>query len=241
MMGKENKAPRISSGKSSNLSKEAYNDIRKIIFLNEFRPGQKVAVKKLAERQNMSLTPVVQALKIFEHLGIVRHETNKGFFIRRVTARRVEEIYRLREMIELSLVPDIIKRLDEHGEEKLKNALDGYFSASRTKSIKVRLAKDINFHITMAKLSNQPTSVWILKYLYDLLYLRSDSELITYRPNDQSGKEHQAIFDSVLSRDMKQTKKIMQRHIRKICKGMVGGLNKRETKIEDIDFEDVNF
>ncbi|MEN8247236.1 MAG: GntR family transcriptional regulator, partial [Thermodesulfobacteriota bacterium] len=70
-----------------NLTKEAYNDIRKMIFLNEFRPGQKVAYRKMAQRLDMSLTPVVQALKLMEHMGLVRHEPNRGFFIDKITAQ----------------------------------------------------------------------------------------------------------------------------------------------------------
>ncbi len=236
MTHKKTSASGKGSEVSNKLSKDAYSDIRRMIFLDEFRPGQLVSSKGLAERQKMSLTPVVQALKIFEHMGIVRHETNRGFFVEKITAKEVEEVYKLRELIELNLVPDIIGNLNKKKEKTLKDALDQYFDAAMNKPIKVRLATDINFHMTLARLSDQDTSVWILRYLYDLLYLRFDNDLVSYRPNDESGKEHQAIFDAVISRDIEATKKILSTHIRTICKGMLNGMDEMVNEIKDIDF-----
>jgi len=221
---------------SNQLSTDAYNDIRKMIFLDEFRPGQQVSARGLSERQKMSLTPVVQALKIFEHMGIVSHEANRGFFVEKISAQEVEEVYRLRELIELSLLPDMIRNLDEKGEKLIEQALEEYFEAARNKPIKFRLIKDINFHMTMAKLSGQNISVWILRYLYDLLYLRFDKGLISYRPNDISGREHQAIFDAVISRDIEASKKVLRMHIRTICKGTLKSMNEIAMEMEDIDF-----
>ena len=219
-----------------NLSKDAYNDIRRMIFLDEFRPGQKVAYRIMAERLGMSLTPVVQALKLMEHMGIVRHEPNRGFFIEKITTQEVEVAYSLREMIELSLLPTVISNLDRDGEKELKQALNEYFKASRNKPIKVRLAKDINFHMTMAKLSGQHISIWILRYLYDLLYLRFDQELIYYRPHDISGQEHQAIFDAVIARDVSAARKTLRLHIRNVCRNTLDDMKNRVIEIGDVDF-----
>ena len=221
---------------AAKLSKDAYQDIRRMMFFNEFRPGQQVSARKLAAQQKMSLTPVVQALKILEHNGILRHETNRGFFVAKITPHEVEEVYRLREFIEVNLVPHVIAALDENGERQLREALAAYFEASRNKPIKVRLAKDMAFHMTMAKLSGQSISVWILRYLYDLLYLRYDNDLVSYRPNDVSGKEHQAIFDAVISRDVEKTQTVIRDHIRIICKGTLREMQEMKQEIENIDF-----
>lgn len=221
---------------SAKLSQDAYQDIRRMIFLNEFRPGQQVSARKLAAQQKMSLTPVVQALKILEHMGIMRHETNRGFFVSKITPQEVEEVYRLRELIEVGLAPYVIASMDEKGERRLQDALSDYFEASRSKPIKVRLAKDINFHMTMAKLSGQGISVWILRCLYDLLYLRYDNDLISYRPNDASGKEHQAIYDAVVTRDVEKTQAVLRDHIRIICKGTLREMQEMREEIGAIDF-----
>ena len=94
-----------------NLTREAYQDIRRMIFLKELNPGQKVAYREMAERLGMSLTPVVQALKHMEFMGLVRHEPNRGFFIEHISPQEIEEAYQLREMLETSLLPGVIIRM----------------------------------------------------------------------------------------------------------------------------------
>ena len=48
------------------FTQEAYMGIRRMFFLNEIIPGQKISYGDLAKRMNMSTTPVIQALKRLE-------------------------------------------------------------------------------------------------------------------------------------------------------------------------------
>ncbi len=219
-----------------NLTREAYKDIRRMIFLKELNPGQKVAYRKMAERLGMSLTPVVQALKHMEFMGLVRHEPNRGFFIEQISPQEIEEAYQLREMLETSLLPGVIEGLDDKDEKKLKQALDEYLAASRSGSLNLRLAKDINFHMTLAGLSDQRLSIWILRYLFDFLYLRFGQELIFSRPQESVGLEHQAIFDAVVARDLSVARKAMRQHIRNIRNNALEGIQNRLAEAEQIDF-----
>ncbi|MBW2657305.1 MAG: GntR family transcriptional regulator [Deltaproteobacteria bacterium] len=219
-----------------NLTREAYQDIRRMIFLKELNPGQKVAYREMAERLGMSLTPVVQALKHMEFMGLVRHEPNRGFFIEHILPQEIEEAYQLREMLETSLLPGVIEGLDDKGQKELKQALDDYLAASRSGSLNLRLAKDINFHMTLAGLSDQHLSIRILRYLFDFLYLRFGQELIFSRPQESAGLEHQAIFDAVAGRDVSAARKAMRRHIRNIRNNALEGMQNRLAEAEQIDF-----
>jgi DNA-binding GntR family transcriptional regulator len=219
-----------------NLTREAYNDIRRMIFLKELNPGQKVAYREMAERLGMSLTPVVQALKHMEFMGLVRHEPNRGFFIEQISPKEVEEAYELREMLETSLLPGVIKGLDDNDEKELKHALGESLEASRSGSLNLRLAKDINFHMKLAEFSGQRLSIWILRYLFDFLYLRFGQELIFSRPQESAGLEHQAIFDAVAARDISAARKAMRRHIRNVRDNALEGIQNRLLEASQIDF-----
>ena len=48
-------------------------------------PGQKLIYHDLANKLNISITPVVQAPKGLERLNFVRHEPNKGYFVGEIT------------------------------------------------------------------------------------------------------------------------------------------------------------
>jgi len=167
---------------------------------------------------------------------VVRHEPNRGFFIEQILPQEIEEAYQLRETLETSLLPGVIEGLDDKGEKEIKQALDEYLAASRSGSLNLRLAKDINFHMTLAGLSDQHLSIRILRYLFDFLYLRFGQELIFSRPQESAGLEHQAIFDAVAARDVSAARKAMRRHIRNIRNNALEGMQNRLAEAEQIDF-----
>jgi DNA-binding GntR family transcriptional regulator len=219
-----------------NLTREAYNDIRKMIFSNELKPGQKIPYRRMAEGLSMSLTPVVQALKHMEFMGLVRHEQNKGFFVETVTSREIDEAYNLRSTIEPTMLANTILNIDDQGITKIKIALDEYIEACQNGSLKLKLVKDIQFHMSIAQLSGQNLSILILKYLFDFLYLRFGQELIFSRPSEDSAHAHTAIFDAIKSKDVETATRVLKEHINQIHKNALDGIQERLSETEDIIF-----
>ena len=228
---KANKSPQ-----NKNLTKEAYNDIRKIIFSNELKPGQKIPYRRMAEGLNMSLTPVIQALKHMEFMGLLRHEQNKGFFVEKVTSQEMEEAYKLRSVIEPQMLGETISKLNKKGEKKIRTALDEYLDACQKGSLKLRLVKDIQFHMSIAELSGQTLSILILRYLFDFLYLRLGQELIFSRPREDSADAHTAIFNAIKSKDIKTATTVLKKHIKNIQKNALSNIQSRLSEVEDIVF-----
>lgn len=235
-MTQNSKFSRGSKPKSKiNPTREAYNDIRKMIFINEFRPGQKVPYRELAKRLGMSLTPVVQALKHMEFLGLLQHEPNRGFYIKPIVAEEISEVYELREMLEVNLIPKIVAQLNKDGASRLKLALDEYLDASRSGSLKVRLSKDMNFHMTLAEISSQSISIRVLRYLLDFLYLRFEKEQIFSRPQESSAVEHQKIYDCIMARNSREAGKAVRNHIRNVKDNVMEDLRNRLEDSEEIE------
>lgn len=227
---------KIKNTKGKDLTKEAYNDIRKMIFSNELKPGQKIPYRRMAEGLSMSLTPVVQALKHMEFMGLVRHEQNKGFFVEKVTSREIDEAYQLRITLEPRMLSQTILILDERGEKKIRTALDEYIDACKKGSLKLKLVKDIQFHMSIAELSGQSLSILILKYLFDFLYLRFGQELIFSRPSEDSANAHTAIFEAIKTKDVETATRVLKDHIKDIHKNALDGIQERLTEVEDIIF-----
>ena len=218
------------------LTREVYDEIRKTLFLNDYPPGHKLDYRKMAAEMNMSPTPLLQALKHMELLGLVRHEPNRGFFIVEITPREVEEAYAVRESLELSIVPAILANLDAEGTKRLKQALDEYCEVSRKGHVKLRMAKDFKFHLTLAELSGRSLTVGILRYLFDFSYLRSAPGLIYYRPDDAAGQEHREIYSAVMARDESALCQTIRNHIRNVCRDTMTALQQKEPGIDEIDF-----
>ena len=78
----------------------AYASLRRSIRTGELSPGQRVTLKELSELLEMSLTPVREALNRLVSEGYAVHDAHRGTFIADQSRERVEQIYRLRAVLE---------------------------------------------------------------------------------------------------------------------------------------------
>ena len=190
----------------------AYQGIKKMLFENEILPGQKISYRQLAERLQMSPTPVIQALKLIEISGLVRHEPNRGYFTEPISLKEIQEIYDAREIIEISLLPAIMNNLEEDGITKLRDSLEIKPAVNPESELYERLKTDRNFHLTLASLSNHKTQVQILRYLFDLLYLKYSASLLFVASERFVGTQHQTIFDAIVTQNLEDAQEALKSH-----------------------------
>jgi DNA-binding GntR family transcriptional regulator len=194
----------------------AYQGIKKMLFENEILPGQKISYHQLAERLQMSNTPVIQALKLIEVSGLVRHEPNRGYFTEAISLKEIQEIYDTREIIEISMLPAIMYNLEEDGITKLRDSLEIKPAVNPESELYERLEIDRNFHLTLASLSNHKTRVQILRYLFDLLYFKYSASLLFVASERFVGTQHQTIFNAIVSQDMKGAQEAFKSHFSRV-------------------------
>jgi DNA-binding GntR family transcriptional regulator len=219
------------AAKSTNATKgtvghtrKAYLGIRNLMLHNELAPGQKIAYRDLAERLGMSQTPIIQALKWLEFQQLVRHEPNRGYFTAPIDPREVEEIYDVRETLELSLLPGIIRTIDRNGLQALRSALEAHQKASREIYLAERLHRDMEFHLALAQLSGNQVHCKILRDLFDLLYLKYSGNVLFSTSVESADADHQALFDSIAGGDLKAARRTLCGHIRRVKEHVLKGL-----------------
>ncbi|MBU0464782.1 MAG: GntR family transcriptional regulator [Proteobacteria bacterium] len=195
------------------FTQEAYMGIRRMFFLNEIIPGQKISYGDLSKRLEMSTTPVIQALKRLEYQGLVRHETNRGYYTENISLKEIIEIYEFRELIETSLLARTISRIDKKGQKTLKKALDSHLAAVRDIYLKERLLKDMEFHLVLATLSECTIQINTLKSLFDLLYLKYRGNILFVTPMDTVDSEHIKLYEYIADSNLDGATKILKQHI----------------------------
>ena len=215
-------------------SQIAYQGIRRMIYAKELVPGQKIAYRDLAEKLDLSPTPIIQALKRLELLGFVSHETNRGFFMTPFSLKEIEEIYEMRELIEPSLLAATVQSIDKKGLAELKSALEAHLSAERDFYLKDRLFKNREFHLVLAGLSQKETQIRILRNLFDILFLKySDLPRSSLVATDQ---EHQEIFDAVSLRSMDRAQTVLKNHVTNVKVQVLTSVRKMLAEQERSEF-----
>ncbi len=219
--------PRNKKKKSADdFTKEAYLGIRRMFFVNEIAPGQKISYGDLAKSLGMSTTPVIQALKRLEDQGLVRHEANRGYYTEETSLEEIIEIYEFRELIEVSLLHHTIARIDNKGLKSLKKALDNHLQAVREVYLRERLVKDRDFHLVLASLSGCTIQVQTLQMLFDLLYLKYRGNILFVSPMDEVDSAHKNLYECIAERNLKGATSVLTQHIQNVKKHAVASIEK---------------
>jgi DNA-binding GntR family transcriptional regulator len=208
----------------TDLTYKAYSEIRRMLFYNEIQPGQKIRYKSLANQIGVSMTPVIQALKWLEFRNIVRHETNKGYYINKISLKEITEVYDTRLLIEISLIPTIIRNLDNNGIKKIEKAYECYKTAVIRNKYHKRMHTDMQFHMTLASLSECIIQLKMLDELFDVLLLRYNRNLLFLSVMDSSLKEHSEILDALERRDEHLLSTTLFGHITHVREHIIKGM-----------------
>lgn len=111
---------------TASVAEQTVQLIRDAIMTGTLRPGERYSVDQVAEvlRLGVSRTPVREALVRLSESGMVRVEPNRGYRIIKTDVRRVEELFRLRLVLEVPAAYDAARRANKAVTKKLQAELD---------------------------------------------------------------------------------------------------------------------
>ena len=89
------------SGKAKSLADQAYETIKRNILNLTYPPGMPLTEAKLAEELGMSRSPVRTALRMLQTDGLIVTDYYKSMTVKEITEEDINQIYQLRELIEL--------------------------------------------------------------------------------------------------------------------------------------------
>ncbi len=207
-----------------------------MLYSKELAPGQKIAYRDLAEKLELSPTPIIQALKWLELQGFVRHEPKRGYSMAPFSLQEIEELYELRELIEPSLIPATVQRINKEGINELKEALEAHLSADREFYLKERLFKNKEFHMTLASLSGKETQIRILQNVFDMLFLKYGGNYLPMSSLTATDQEHQEIFDAIALRNTERAQTVLKNHLTNVKIQVVSSVKKMLAELERSPF-----
>lgn len=228
--------PKKTTTQSEDSSHIAYHGIRRMLYTKELTPGQKIAYRDLAEKLKLSPTPIIQALKWLELQGFVQHEPKRGYSMAPFSLKEIEELYELRELIEPSLVPATIERINKESLRELKAALEAHLSAEREFYLKERLFKNREFHMTLASLSGKETQIRILQNVFDMLFLKYGGNYFPMASLTATDQEHQEVYDAVALRNLDRAQTVLKNHLTNVKVQVISSVKKMLAEQEQSPF-----
>ena len=191
-----------SKPKSGHLVETVYQSTRAQILNGTYAPGTPLRLNKLAEDNEVSLIPVREALRLLESERFVISEVNKGARVAPLSMQSLEDLYRVRTLMEVEALRMATNFMDSNFIDLLDDTITKAVRELAANEIEKGLALHRDFHYLIYELSG---SEWLC-HMIEVLWAHSDRyiHLASLQRNFVCSVDdnHHAIIDSLLNKDI---------------------------------------
>lgn len=189
--------------KRQSLSDAVGDKIINWIITGELKSGEKVSSESIAKQLGVSRTPVREALKSLEKIGLIVSTPYVGTYVNALQLEDILEIYALRENLETFIIQYVIEHIcpeDIEELEKMQQAINQIAEQTPGETIKLYKMNE-EFHMRLYRISKMPRLCGIIQELWsNLAFVR-----LFFVNREQYGKEikieHTAYIEALKSRD----------------------------------------
>lgn len=192
---------------------QAYQVISQRILDGEYAPGMRLSRRKMAQACNVSVIPVIEALKRLENDNLVESKPQWGSFVSIPTLDKVKKMYAFREAIEcqtarimaVQITPTQIKALSETAQ-----VLDN--TAYTAETTAMMQETHFAFHCNLCEYTENPMLVEALRKI-NLFWILCKA-LREKRPNTPVPRYwHQKLVDEIATGDPDRAERMMREHV----------------------------
>lgn len=190
----------------------ALAELRRAITSRELKPGEPVRQDAVADRLGMSRVPLREALKVLEGEGQVVYAPNRGYFVADLSMADLEEVYRIRRVLEAEAAREAVRRLTDDDLAALERAHDDVVAAGRAGEIAAMAEANRRFHLGFLELSGLPRLVRLVRLQWDA----TDAYRALYYGGTENRErvdhEHRDILDALRRRDSAAVVALLDAH-----------------------------
>jgi DNA-binding GntR family transcriptional regulator len=178
----------------------------------ELEPGQVYPVNYFADRLGISRTPVREALLELASHGLVEPLRNRGFRIVRLTQEDVDDIFYVRELLEVPGHGLAAGKLGARAIAHLDSLLGRLADATERQDVAAFVHLDREFHLSIIQQSGSRWLPTLVSRLRDQVFLRPPEEIAhLLRPANQ---QHEQILQALKQSNAAQVRTIVRHHLR---------------------------
>ena len=197
-----------------NLNQQAYDVLKNKIICKELKPGDRLVDSQLAEEFGISRTPIRDAIRKLTDEGLVmRSNGSKGYQVYRPDATDINEIFELRQILDIAAVTKLITEIIPSNPEVLEELKSSYIRVSSPDSASSFVLDDEDFHGTIIRLSNNSRMQSVYSDLR--IQTRAFRSVTSHSAGRMKKAEnyHAKIYNGIISGDLDATIEAIKTHI----------------------------
>jgi DNA-binding GntR family transcriptional regulator len=144
------------------MAEAALERLRESIILGELTPGAPLRLEELAQRLGMSISPIREAVRQLEALGLAEHVPHHGAKVMELDVEELRELFSIRLAIETMAVRRAAERFDPADEATARAHLAAYDEARHRADTLGAMREHTAFHFTLYEAAR---SSWLLRLI----------------------------------------------------------------------------
>jgi len=180
---------------------------------NEIAANTQLLEQELAERLNMSRTPVREALNKLEKDGLVEIIPRRGVRILPISGKDMSDIYMILTGLEATAAEYVAKKgLSKKELALMESSVDAMDQALTTNDLSAWAEADERFHKQLVELTHNERLISMVEMLWDQAH-RARMITLKLRPRPaQSNSDHRALVDAIIKGDAPTASRVHRDH-----------------------------
>ena len=185
--------------------------LREEIRTGQVEPGSRLRQADVAQRFQVSTTPVREAFAALEREGLLVSSPHRGVVVFKPTAEDLKETYEIRIPLEALATEKAVENMTDGDLAEIKRWLDRMADAADDRKRYSKLNRE--FHAAIYRVARRPKLEKLISELRD----ESTAYLRLYAAQSPNGHdtqlEHTAIYDAIAARAPKRAAQAMIKHL----------------------------
>jgi len=191
----------------------AYEVLKKAIITGEIPAGERIVETDYADRLHISRTPLREALRKLERDGLVEYVMRRGVIVHAFTTDDVEQIYTIRNCLELLTLPDIIEKATPEDIAHLREMLAKMDELNEKNDVEALSPVARDFHTAITAISGKNRILRVIEGQDE--YIRRFSAMAIKQEDrrNEANEEHHRLVDLIEQKDLPAFEALMKQHI----------------------------
>ena len=191
----------------------AYEVLKKAIITGEIPAGERIVETDYADRLHISRTPLREALRKLERDGLVEYVMRRGVIVHAFTTEDVEQIYTIRNCLEILTLPDIIEKATPEDIAHLRELLAKMDELNAKNDVEALSPVAREFHTAITAISGKNRILRVIEGQDE--YIRRFSAMAIKQEDrrNEANEEHHRLVDLIEQKDLPAFEDLMKQHI----------------------------
>lgn len=194
---------------------EIGNAIREAIAVGDLKPGDRIVETQWAKDLGVSQSPVREAIRELEIIGLVENIPYQGCFVRKVTKKDMKDSYSVRMYLEMLGIQDAVEGANENQLKEIRTILEEMKIAAMENDFNLYIKKNEMFHESIINISQNELlcRLWRQSNIHDSTFFGTQ---LSEQSLQDLALRHKDLYDTIEKRDAKAAKKAIFLHFEEL-------------------------